>query len=56
MIDSSEKNEHPQIITTARNYNLTLSQGNILDTTDGKWYSVHDDIFCKNNWKELPTK
>jgi hypothetical protein len=37
MIDSSEKNEHPQIITTARNYEInSIPKGIILDTAGWK--------------------
>ena len=51
-INNSEKTAHPQVITTSRNWGTENVTSNVFDTSDGKWYSVHDNIFVKENWEE----
>ena len=51
IIDNSEKYAHDQLITSSHNYNP--SNGTTFDTSDGSWFSIHDDIFKQNNWKKL---
>ncbi|MCR4675847.1 MAG: membrane protein insertase YidC [Sphaerochaetaceae bacterium] len=51
-LTNDEKTAHPQIITTSGNW--MTGMGKIItqfDTSDGQWYSVHDNIFDVNNWK-----
>ena len=51
-INSSEKTAHPQFITSSHKH---LQNGNAteFDTADGHWFSVHDDIFKEENWKQI---
>lgn len=41
-------------ITTSYKYDATTNCGTTFDTEDGVWYTVHDNIFEKDNWKLLP--
>ena len=51
-INSSEKEKHPQLITTSHNNSLESSKDRTtFDVSDGKWYSVQNDITNKENWK-----
>ena len=50
-ISDKEKTAHPQIITTSGKHNINVNNGNIFDTSDGKFLSVHDDIFNPDNWE-----
>ena len=50
-ISDKEKKLHPQVITTSKNYNIAENNGNIFDTSDGEFLSVHDDIFNPDNWE-----
>lgn len=50
-INSDEKYLHPQIITSSGHYDITIYNGNTFDTSDGHYYSVHDNIFDENNWE-----
>ncbi len=52
-IDMSPKYEKEQIITSSSQWDLSKHGKNKFDTSDGNWYSVHDDIFDLNNWKLL---
>ena len=51
LINNAEKLNHPQIITTSKKWETTINNGTVFDTSDGHWYSVHDDIFKEENWK-----
>ena len=50
-ISSDEKYEHPQVITTSYHWDITINNGKTFDTSDGNFYSVHDNIFDDNNWE-----
>ena len=50
-IDNKEKNAHPQLVTSSLHWEITKYNGTTFDTSDGHWYSVHDDIFKEENWK-----
>lgn len=51
-INNDEKTAHPQRITTSRLWKTTESQsGNVFDTHDSPWVTVHDNIYDKNNWE-----
>ncbi|MGI6071440.1 MAG: YidC/Oxa1 family membrane protein insertase [Lachnospiraceae bacterium] len=50
---NSDAKAHDQIITTSHNYGIYTNNGNVFDTSDGEWFSVHDNIFDKNNWTRL---
>ncbi len=52
-IDDSEKYAHPQIVTSSCHWQTTKYNGNTFDTSDGHWYSVSDNIFKEENWKQL---
>ena len=51
IISSEEKLKHPQIITSSTNYDPDINNGYTFDTSDGHFYSVHDNIFDENNWE-----
>ena len=49
-INTEEKTAHPQLITTSHKYSQNEND-RVFDTMDGYWFSVHDDIFNKDNWE-----
>ncbi len=51
-VNSDAKNE-PQLMTTSHLYSVVSNNGNTFDTSDGKWFSVHDDIFNTDNWEKV---
>ena len=57
-IDGHEKNDDLQYVTLSHYYS-TVDPPNTADavrftTDDEPWYSIHDDIFNKSYWKEVP--
>lgn len=52
-INSDKKRTEKQLITTSYHYqpNNDHPTGMVFDTTDGQWWSVHDDIYDKSNWE-----
>lgn len=50
-INNTAKFDHPQIITTSKNFEVTDT--NQFDTSDGKWFSVEKNIFDSSNWNEI---
>ena len=50
-ISDKEKTLHPQVITTSRKFQVSENNGNVFDTSDGDFLSVHDDIFNPDNWE-----
>ncbi len=52
-ITSEEKNLHDQWVTTSSNLDVEANNGNVFDTSDGYWYTVHDDIYKKENWRRM---
>ena len=49
-ISDSEKTAHPQVVTSSGHWDITTNNGTTFDTSDGRWYSVHDNIFKEENW------
>jgi len=45
-----EPKKDKQLMTTSHNYSLTKNDGYSFDTSDGEWFSVHDDIFNIADW------
>lgn len=52
-LDSSEKTAHPQLVTTSGNWHLEDQNGTTFNTSDGLWFTVHDNIFDENNWQPV---
>ena len=42
-----------QFVTTSHHNHLDGGNDEQFDTSDGKWYTVNDDIFDHSNWKEV---
>ena len=53
LISDSEKFNHPQIITSSQLWDTATNNGTVFDTSDGHWFSVHDNIFDETNWKQI---
>lgn len=56
-IDDNEKTAHDQYVTPSHNSNIqdiNTADDTVFDTSDTPWYSVHDNIFDKNNWSVIP--
>ena len=51
LINSDEKNKHPQLATSSMKWDTKTNNGTVFDTSDGHWYSVHDNIFDEKNWE-----
>jgi len=63
VISSDAKHEGDSIITTSVHWHANWyvtddgeydSDGTVYDTSGGRWYAVHDDIFVEDNWTHLP--
>lgn len=57
-LDGHEKYEGPQYVTLTH-YWSTIDPPNTADqvrftTDDEPWYTIHDNIFVKSNWQEVP--
>lgn len=52
-ITNDEKTSHDQLITSSGLWDVSENNGTTFNTSDGRWYSVHDDIFDLSNWKCL---
>lgn len=52
-ITSDEKNAHPQLVTTSGNWHLEDQAPTQFDTSDGLWFTVHDNIFDEGNWEPV---
>ena len=50
-INNDVKNNGELWITDSEHF--TITDGNTFDTSDGHWWSVHDDIFNMDNWMKL---
>lgn len=48
-INSSEKTAHDQYVLGSDKYIISENNGNCL--VPGRWYSIHDSIWDKSNWK-----
>lgn len=51
-INNDEKYAHPQLITTSDNFVVNVKRYSF-ETSGSNWYSVHDNIFDANNWKQV---
>ena len=49
-MDGKYDNDGVQILTDSRNWKVKQNNGTTFNTSDGKWLSVHDDIFNEDNW------
>ena len=54
-LNNSAKTDHDQYVTMSHNFDILENNGNTFDTENAPWYSVHDDIFVGDNWKNLGT-
>ena len=54
VINDEEKYNHDQYIINSQEWMLDNNHGNTF--VPAPWYSVHDNIFDKNNWKALPVE
>ena len=51
IINSDEKNKHPQLITNCHEHDVqNIINSYTFNTDNSVWYSVHDNIFDRNNW------
>ena len=48
---SSDDKKNPQIVTCSLNYDIPQKDVPMLDLSDGKLLSVHDNIFNSENWR-----
>ena len=51
-INSDEKTAHDQIVSSSKNWD-PADHEYVYKTGDADWYSVHDNVFDLNNWKNL---
>ena len=42
-----------QLVTTSDHWRTTAHPWNTFDTSDGHWYTVHDNIFDQKNWTRV---
>jgi len=52
-VNGDEKYAHDQYVTTASEYDVLVNNGNVFNLSGQPWFSVHDNIFVKENWKNL---
>ncbi|MBR0172137.1 MAG: membrane protein insertase YidC [Lachnospiraceae bacterium] len=52
-LDGRERKKEKQLVTSSDNWRTTNQHGNTFDTSDGHWYTVHDNIFQKENWERV---
>ena len=50
---NEDPKKEPQLMTTSHNYGISKNNGTTFDTSDGEWFSVHDDIFEYDNWENV---
>ncbi|MCQ2530838.1 MAG: YidC/Oxa1 family membrane protein insertase [Lachnospiraceae bacterium] len=51
VLTDEEKYAHPQWITTSGTYSKDqIRKDTVMGNNSGSWWSVHDNIFDKNNW------
>lgn len=53
VVNNDEKYAHPQYLNTAFKWSTSEPDRTQFDLTDGKWFSVKDNIFDRNNWEEI---
>lgn len=56
-INNDRKYQGPMICTNSQNWKTEENNGYLFDSSDGHWYTVHDNIFVRDNWEmiEEPT-
>jgi hypothetical protein len=54
-IDTSDKENHEQLVTLSSHFKTGTNHGNTYDTSDAPWYSVHDNIFDSSDWTRYET-
>ena len=54
-IDTSDKENHEQLVTLSSHFKTGTNHGNTYDTSDAPWYSVHDNIFDPSDWTRYET-
>ena len=52
-ISNEIKEKEPMLVTTSDNWEIDHDNGCVFDTSDGTWWSVHDNIFDLNNWTRV---
>lgn len=52
-LNGDAQKKEPQLITTSDHWRTNAHPGNTFDTSDGRWYRVHDNIFDKKNWTRV---
>lgn len=52
-INSNEKNERPQYVISSDYWSVEVNNGYTFMA--GDWYSVHDNLWDKNNWEKVAT-
>ena len=52
-INDNKKKNGPQFVTMSHNFGTSNGNEYVFDTSDGKWFKVHDSIFNIDNWDEI---
>lgn len=52
-ITNKDKYAHDQLVTTSHKFDRRKNNGKVFITNDRPWYSVHDNIWNKENWTRL---
>ena len=53
-INSNEKYSHPQLVNSSQNSSIhDMGDKTRFDYGKGEWFSIHDNIFNKDNWMKL---
>ena len=50
VINDKEKTAHDQYIIASKDFSITKNRAYYTQFLPGRWYSVHDDIWNKDNW------
>ena len=54
-ITTDAKNEEEMLVTASANWRTGDNDGYTFNTSDAPWYSVHDDIYDRDNWTRYET-
>ena len=52
-LDGTAIKKEGQLVTTSDHWRTTAHPWNTFDTSDGHWYTVHDNIFDQKNWTRV---
>ena len=52
-LEADEAQKADPKITGSENYVITENNGDVFDTGNDSWYSVHGDIYDKDSWEIL---